>query len=204
MATLQPDAPAVVASASFRRAVGAWRDDLVHPRLPASLGVKSRRVGTLGAYRASLGASTLSSMPTRGGKSMLGPLDDRRVWGANSRATTEDPMDPASGVITHPKFRMWLRPDGIVQVVLAPRVAIVLEDATATSEAMAQLTGGRQSPLLVDMRDTGPQDRAARAVWARPSAPLSAVALIVGSPLSRMMGNPVPYTHPTLPTNREV
>jgi hypothetical protein len=110
-------------------------------------------------------------------------------------------MDHDSGVITHPKFRMWLRPDGIVQVVLAPRVAIVLEDATATSEAMAQLTGGRQSPLLVDMRDTGPQDRAARAVWARPSAPLSAVALIVGSPLSRMMGNLfISSNRPTTPT----
>jgi hypothetical protein len=73
-------------------------------------------------------------------------------------------MDHDSGVITHPKFRMWLRPDGIAQLVWAPRVAIVLEDATATIEAMAQLTGGRQGPLLVDMRDTGPQDRATRTV----------------------------------------
>ena len=45
-------------------------------------------------------------------------------------------MDRDSGVITHPKFRMWLRPDGIAQLVWAPRVAIVLEDATATIEAM--------------------------------------------------------------------
>jgi hypothetical protein len=110
-------------------------------------------------------------------------------------------MDHDSGVITHRKFRMWLRPDGIAQLVWAPRVAIVLEDATATIEAMAQLTGGRQSPLLVDMRDTGPQDRATRAVWARPSVPLSAVALIVGSPLSRMMGNLfISANRPTTPT----
>ena len=33
----------------------------------AMLAGKSRRVGTLGAYRASLGASTLRSLPTRGG-----------------------------------------------------------------------------------------------------------------------------------------
>jgi len=110
-------------------------------------------------------------------------------------------MGRDSGVITHPKFRMWLRPDGIAQLVWAPRVAIVLEDATATIEAMAQLTGGRRSPLLVDMRDTGPQDRATRAVWARPSVPLSAVALIVGSPLSRMMGNLfISANRPTTPT----
>ena len=110
-------------------------------------------------------------------------------------------MGRDSGVITHPKFRMWLRPDGIAQLVWAPRVAIVLEDATATIEAMAQLTGGRRSPLLVDMRDTGPQDRATRAVWARPSVPLSAVALIVGSPPSQMMGNLfISANRPTTPT----
>jgi len=32
-------------------------------------------------------------------------------------ATTEHAIGEDSGVITHPKFRMWLRPDGIVQVV---------------------------------------------------------------------------------------
>jgi hypothetical protein len=84
---------------------------------------------------------------------------------ANSRATTEDSMDRDSGVITHPKFRMWLRPDGIVQVVWVTGTTALLEDATATLEAMARITAGRRSPLLVDMRDTGPQDRATRAAW---------------------------------------
>ena len=127
---------------------------------------------------------------------MTDALGERTV-----RATTEDPMDHDSGVITHPKFRIWLRPDGIVQLVWGPRTTVLLEDATAALEAMAQLTGGRRSPLLVDMRDTGPQDRAARAVWARPSVPLSAVALIVGSPLSRMMGNLfVSMSKPLFPT----
>jgi hypothetical protein len=98
-------------------------------------------------------------------------------------------MDRDSGVITHPKFRMWLRPDGIVQVVWVPGTTALLKDATATLEAMAQLTGGRRSPLLVDMRDTGPQDRPTRAEWTRRSDLSSAVALIVGTPLSRMVGN---------------
>jgi hypothetical protein len=105
------------------------------------------------------------------------------------RATTEDPMDHDSGVITHPKFRMWLRPDGIVQLVWVPRTTAVLEDAAATLEAMAQLTGGRRSPLLVDIRDTGPQARPARLEFARRGDLVSAVALIVGTPLSRMAGN---------------
>ena len=102
--------------------------------------------------------------------------------------TTEPAMGEDSGVITHPKFRMWLRPDGIVQVVWVPGATAHLEDAIATVDAMARLTGGRRIPLLVDMRDTGPQDRATRAGWTRNDAS-SAVGLIVGTPLSRMVGN---------------
>jgi hypothetical protein len=84
---------------------------------------------------------------------------------------------------------MWLRPDGIVQVVWVPRTTALLEDATATLEAMAQFTSGRRRPLLVDIRETGPQDRRTRAEWSSRSDLQSAVALIVGTPLSRMMGN---------------
>jgi hypothetical protein len=105
------------------------------------------------------------------------------------RVTTEDPIDHDSGVITRPKFRMWLRPDGIVQLVWVRRTAMVLEDAIAATEAMAQLTGGRRSPLLVDSHDIGPQDRPARTEFARRGDLVSAVALIVGTPLSRLMGN---------------
>jgi hypothetical protein len=98
-------------------------------------------------------------------------------------------MADDSSVITHPKFRMWLRPDGIVQLVWAPRTTVLLDDATAALEEMAQLTGGRPSPLLVDMRDTGPLDRPTRAELTRRSDLQSAVALIVGTPLTRMMAN---------------
>ena len=97
-------------------------------------------------------------------------------------------MEQHRSVITHAKFRMWLRQDGIVQVVWAPRATALLEDATATLDAMAQLTGGRRSPLLVDMRDTGPQDRITRAEWSSRSDLQSAVALIVATPLSRLLG----------------
>ncbi len=94
-----------------------------------------------------------------------------------------------SGVIVRPKFRMWLRPDGVVHLDWAPRVTIALEDALAATDALAQLSGGRQSPLLVDVRDVGPQDRAARNEFVRRGDLVSAVALIVGTPLSRLMGN---------------
>jgi hypothetical protein len=105
------------------------------------------------------------------------------------RATTVDPMGDDSGVIKHPKFRMWLRPDGIVAIVFAPRIATDLADALAAVDAMTQLTGGRRRPLLVDMHGSGPQDRSARSELARRDDVVSAVALIVDTPLSRMLGN---------------
>ena len=84
-------------------------------------------------------------------------------------------MDPASGVITHAKLRMWLRSDGIVQVVLAPRAAIVLEDAIAAVEAVTRLTGGRLSPCwwtcTMPAGKTGPRSGSSHGgvTWCRPS-----------------------------------
>lgn len=98
-------------------------------------------------------------------------------------------MSSESPEITHPKFRMWLPPDGVVRLVWSPPVPSGLEDAIATIEAMTQLTGGRPAPLLVDVRQAGPQDRAARMEFLRRPEVVSAVAIVVGNPLSRMMGN---------------
>lgn len=89
--------------------------------------------------------------------------------------------------ITHEKFRIWLRPDGVVQIAWAPHVPSGLEDAIASIEAMQELTGGRAAPLLVHTTHAGPQDRAARMEYVRHQGIVSAVALIVGNPLSRMM-----------------
>ena len=105
------------------------------------------------------------------------------------RATLEDPVGQDTGVITHPKFRMWLRPDGIVQLVQSPQSTVLLEDARAAMEAMRQLTGDRRTPLLVDMHNAGSQDRRTRAEWTSRSDLQSAVALIVGTPLSRKLGS---------------
>jgi len=104
-------------------------------------------------------------------------------------ATTEDPMDRDSGVITHLNFRMWLRPDGIVQIVWTQQTAMGREDAVAAIEAMAQLTGGRRSPLLVDLHGGGLPDRSARLELAPRGDVVSAVALLVDTPLTRMLGN---------------
>lgn len=115
---------------------------------------------------------------------MSGTPSERSV-----RATTGDPMGDDTGVIRHPKFRLWLRPDGIVAMVYDPGIATNLEDAIAAVEAMTRLTRGRRSPLLVNLHGAGPQDRPARAEFARRDDVVSAVALIVDTPLSRILGN---------------
>jgi hypothetical protein len=98
-------------------------------------------------------------------------------------------MDDDSGVITGSKFRMWLRPDDIVQLVWSPGTVIGLEDAVAAIAAVATLSGGRQHPMLVDVQQAGQVDRAARVELTRGGDQVSAVGAIVGTPLSRMMGN---------------
>ena len=77
-------------------------------------------------------------------------IDDRRVGERLIHTGTEDPMGDDADLITQPKFRIWRRRDGIVQLVWNPRTTVLLEDATAALQAMAQLTRGRRSPLLVD------------------------------------------------------
>jgi len=104
-------------------------------------------------------------------------------------ARAEDPMTDTSNEITNAKFRMWLRPDGIVQLVWEPGVAIRLDDAIASTDAMETLLDGRPRPLLVDAHATGAVDRLARAEYAGHGDQVSAVGLIVNTPMSGMTGN---------------
>lgn len=91
--------------------------------------------------------------------------------------------------VTHPKFRMWLPADGVVRLVWSPPVPSGLEDSIATIEAMIEITGDRPAPILVDVREAGPQSREGRLEFIRRHEVVSAVAILVGNPLSRMMGN---------------
>jgi hypothetical protein len=103
--------------------------------------------------------------------------------------------------IKRDKFRMWLRPEGIVQLEWNPGASMGLEDALAAVDALIQITGGTAGPLLVDSRLAGPQDRPARMEFVRRADLVTAVAIVVGTPLSRMMGNFfVSVNRPTAPT----
>jgi hypothetical protein len=96
-------------------------------------------------------------------------------------------VDNESAKVIDPKFRIWLRPDGIVQIVWAPAAVINYEDAIAAIDAMTKINDGKRRPLLVDAHDAGPQDRAARSEFVRRGDLVSAVALLGATPLSRMM-----------------
>ena len=97
----------------------------------------------------------------------------------------------------HPRFRIWRRADGIVQVVLTPGVPLAFADAVAITEAIAEVSGGKQCLLLADVREASATDRPGRLEFGRRVDLVSAVALIVGGPLSRMMGNLLNTVNPS-------
>ncbi len=98
-------------------------------------------------------------------------------------------MTDTSDGITSPQFRVWLRPDGIIQVVWQPGAPTGLEDVVASADAVDTLAGGHQHPLMVDARDGAALDRGARMELGRRDEFVSAIAVIVNTPLGRMTGN---------------
>ncbi len=110
-------------------------------------------------------------------------------WSDQVPTMMECRMENEPTQIENPRFRMWLRPDGIVHLVWAPMIELHLEDAIASAGAMSTLTGGKRAPLLVDASTVGSQDRAARNEFVSRGDLVAGVALIVTTPLSRLMGN---------------
>ncbi len=77
------------------------------------------------------------------------------------------------------------------------------DDAAENIAVTTRLTGGRRFPVLVDLRAVRSQSADARAYLAGPEAlrVTLAVALIIGSPLSRMIGNfYLGFNKPPVPT----
>lgn len=94
-------------------------------------------------------------------------------------------------VVTTSTTRHWLRADGCLQSEALAGAGQSLTDARESIAAYAVLGAGRRRPLLVDLRAAGrPMDRAARELYAGPelAAVVSAAALLVGSPVGRVIG----------------
>src|SRR5262249_1732669 len=99
--------------------------------------------------------------------------------------------------------KIWLREDGLIQVVSLPGITAHLEDAKENVEAIARLAVGRRRPVLVDIRASRGLDRETRAYYSSAEGVKSdnALALLVGSPVTRVMANFFISIHqPSVPT----
>jgi predicted oxidoreductase len=87
--------------------------------------------------------------------------------------------------------RVRMEEPGIVRATIIRGADQTLPDAIENSQAEAKLTGREPYKLLVDMRHIHSQDRDARAYYTRPETAkiVRGVAIVVGSPMSRVIGN---------------
>ncbi|MFP3907733.1 MAG: hypothetical protein ACLFWR_11930 [Acidimicrobiales bacterium] len=86
------------------------------------------------------------------------------------------------------RFRVSVADGGVVRVDHPDGADVTGSDAEAIVAAIASLTAGVRSPLLVDLRSVGTVRRPARTAFAELDV-ASRVALLVGSPLSRMLAS---------------
>jgi len=99
---------------------------------------------------------------------------------------------PDNGVIVTRTERIWLGGDGIIRAVIHPGLVTTLEDAQENVRGFAELGEGIKRYAMIDMRaHAASATREAREYYAGPENAKSvlAVALLVRSSISRMMGN---------------
>jgi len=87
--------------------------------------------------------------------------------------------------------KLWLGEDGIVRIIHVPGAEVTLEDAQETMAAYLKIKKGKRRPLFVDTRKMKSIFREARKYYAGAEAikVASAAALIVDTPVSRVLGN---------------
>jgi hypothetical protein len=99
--------------------------------------------------------------------------------------------------------RVWLDDEGIVRALIFAGTEQTRADAAEAIAAVGEIAGHRRRPLLVDLRATKSMDRGARAEYAGEAAVAvnRAVALLVGSPLTRVIASFfMGLGKPTVPT----
>jgi hypothetical protein len=95
------------------------------------------------------------------------------------------------GVIETRTARIWMGEDGILRGAFTDGADEKEEDAVANVATGAKIAGDRKIPVLVDLRSASFISQEARMVYAGREANRLALAaaIIVGSPLSRLIGN---------------
>jgi hypothetical protein len=95
------------------------------------------------------------------------------------------------GVIETRTARIWMGEDGILRGRIGEGADEKAEDAVANVAAAARLAAGRKRALLIDMRQVSFISQEARRVYAgrETNRYTLALALLVESPLSKLIGN---------------
>ncbi len=110
-------------------------------------------------------------------------------------------MTPAPEAARTRTCAFWV--DEIIHAQFLDGAEVTLADAQENLETTAGLGAGRRPPVLVDLRAIRAQSAEARALFAGPAATsvCRAVALLIGSPLSRVLGNfYLGFNRPETPT----
>lgn len=99
---------------------------------------------------------------------------------------------PSEEVLVTRTEQIWLGEDGIIRAVIHPGLVTSLEDAQENVRGFAKVAGGKRRLAVIDMRaHAASATRDAREYYAGPenAKVVLAVALLVNSSISRMLGN---------------
>ncbi|MGZ3883565.1 MAG: DUF7793 family protein [Bacteroidia bacterium] len=102
-----------------------------------------------------------------------------------------DTLIPPATAIELPMFWTWMGDDGICRTKTKPQAVIGIADAKQNSEAVTSFFLNKKFPLLVDARPVLSMEREARKHFSTNGrdTKISAMAVMVKSPLSRVIGN---------------
>jgi hypothetical protein len=116
-----------------------------------------------------------------------------------SAASDRSSRAPSEGAIETRTARIWLGEDGIVRVKPRAREPESIEDAHDNVAAVLKVTRGVRRPMLLDLAMTGPLTPECREYYMSPEATghLTAVAIVTGSLLGRIVGNLTVGSNPT-------
>ena len=89
------------------------------------------------------------------------------------------------------KARITLSADGIIYQEYKENINLTVEDSRKEIGVYSELYQGKKRPVLIDIRNVKTVSRESRQFYAgeEPARFLSAAALIIGNPVSRIMGN---------------
>lgn len=99
--------------------------------------------------------------------------------------------------------RLWLGEDGIVRIIHVPGAEVTLEDAKETMASYLKINQGKRRPLFIDTKMMKSMTRETRQYYSGAEAAkvAGAAAIIVGTPVSQVLGNfYIGLSNPYLPS----